>query len=277
MNIYYLILLILFVLILVDKYSTEGYSTKITKNIRKEHFSSDEFNVLLIHMEKNKDRLNNFNSYYNNSDIRFKKYDVFPAVVGKDINLIDYVSPKGYAQILMTEKTRSRVYHYDLTRGAVGCYLSHLAIYKNLINSNLNYSIIFEDDSIMTADFYEKLLFGLSVIPNDWDILLLGVICIKCDTEEHYIKIHRFWGLHGYLVSRNGAKKLLEYLDKPISKQLDADISLLIKRGLIKVYAINPNIVHQDPRFGSDIQEHVINSEKAFDEEFNQNQLNKYN
>jgi glycosyl transferase family 25 len=276
MNIYSLVIIILLVLILVDKYSTEGFSIKYKNSVKKEHFNSDEFDVQVIHMKKNSERMINFKNYYNKSDMKFKKYEIFPAVIGKEINLIDYVSAKGYSQILMTEKTKKRIHHYDITRGAVGCYLSHLAIYKKLINSNLNYTIVFEDDTIMAEDFYERLLNGLSVIPKDWDIILLGVMCLKCDIEENYIKINRFWGTHGYLINRTGAKKLIEYLDKPISKQIDADLSLLIKRGVINVYGINPIIVAQDPVFGSDIQEIVIDSEEAFEEEFRQNQLNKF-
>ncbi len=277
-------------MLLIDKYSTESFTNKtgaplsnsnrlIIKKIKNrkitENFNSDEFDVHLIHMAKNKDRLVNFNEYYYNSDMKFKKFNILPAVVGKDINLVDFVSGKGYQQIMMTEKTKKRLHHYDLTRGAVGCYLSHLSIYKKLIQSNYKYSIIFEDDVIMAADFYERLLYGLTVIPDDWDILLLGVMCLKCDIEKDYIKINRFWGTHGYVVKKEGAVKLIEYLDKPLSKQIDADMSLLIKRGLIKVYGINPIIVAQDPKFGSDIQEVVEESDEAFDEEFNQNAINK--
>jgi glycosyl transferase family 25 len=274
MNIYILIFVILLLILVLDKYSTEGFSNNNKLQVQ-ENFTADDFNVYLIHMEKNKDRLENFNSYYYNSDIKFKKFEIFPAIIGKDLNLIEYVSPKGYSQILMTEKTKKRTHHYELTRGAVGCYLSHLSIYKKLIKSNLKYTIIFEDDSMMAADFYERLLYGLSVIPDDWDILLLGVMCLKCDIKKDYIKINRFWGTHGYIVKKSGAIKLIEYLDKPISKQIDADISLLIKRGLVNVYAVNPIIVAQDVKFGSDIQETVEDSDKAFEEEFKQNQLNK--
>lgn len=296
MNIYILLLVIFIGMLLVDKYSIESFSsfaapinntnnTLLTyapfKNGKKrrvrisEHFNSDVFDVHLIHMAKNTDRLVNFNNYYYNSDMKFKKFEIFSAIVGKDIKLEDHVSSKGYQQIIMTEKTKKRVHHYDLTRGAVGCYLSHLSIYKKLIQSNYKYSIIFEDDVIMASDFYERLLYGLTVIPDDWDILLLGVMCLKCDIEKNYIKINRFWGTHGYVVKKEGAKKLVEYLDKPLSKQIDADMSLLIKRGLIKVYGINPIIVAQDTKFGSDIQETVEESDEAFEEEFEQNQINK--
>lgn len=270
MNVYILLLIILILTIILEKYSTTKLPIKNYEN-----FKSNEFNVYLIHMEKNKDRLFNFNNYYNKSDIKFKEFKIFPAIIGKDLNLIDYVSPKGYNQIILTEKIKKRVHHYDLTRGAVGCYLSHLAIYKILTESDFKYTIIFEDDIIIASDFYERMLYGLSVVPDDWDILLLGVMCLKCDIKEDYIKINRFWGTHGYIIKKTGAMKLVEYLDKPLSKQIDADLSLLIKRKLINVYSINPLIVAQDPRFGSDIQELVEDSDKAFEEEFKQNQINK--
>ena len=49
-----------------------------------------------------------------------------------------------------------------------------------------------------------------------------------------------------------------------------------IKRKLINVYAINPIIVAQDVKFGSDIQMNVIDSPEAFNEEFRQEQLLKF-
>jgi glycosyl transferase family 25 len=278
MNNYLVIIVIVLIILIILDFNKEKFTNdiiKVNKPKIQENFNSNEFNIYLIHMAKNTERLINFNNYYNNSDIAFKKFEIFPAVVGKDINLIEYVSPKAYEQILQTEKTKTRKHHYDLTRGAVGCYLSHMGIYKKLLASNNKYTIIFEDDSIMASDFYERLLYGINVIPDDWDILLLGVMCLKCDIKKDYIKINRFWGTHGYIVRREGAYKLVEYLDKPMSKQIDADLSLLIKRGLLNVYGINPIIVAQDPTFGSDIQEMIEESDEAFNEEFRQQHINK--
>jgi hypothetical protein len=64
MNIYSLVIIILLVLILVDKYSTERFSINYKNSIKKEHFNSDEFDVQVIHMEKNRDRIINFRNYY---------------------------------------------------------------------------------------------------------------------------------------------------------------------------------------------------------------------
>jgi len=270
MNTFTLLIVCIILYLIINFGSKENFNSKIV-----EKFNDSEFNVYVIHMAKNKDRLINFDEYYNKSDIKFKPYEIFPAVVGKDLNLVNYVTEKAYEQILMTERTGNRIHHYDLSPGAVGCYLSHLSIYKKLVNSNLKYAIIFEDDSIMVSNFYEKVLYSLNVVPDDWDILLLGVICLKCDEFKDYIKINRFWGTHGYIINKQSAKKILEFLDKPLSKQIDTDMSILIKRGLIKVYGVNPILVNQDPKFGSDIQSHVIDSPEAHNEEFIQQQLSK--
>ena len=285
MNIY-LAIIIFIILIMLFRDPNEKYDNLTSQLIQKiekfseilpeklnERLNSDEFEVYLIHMAKNPERLKSFQANYSNSDMSFKKFNIFPAVVGKDLNLIEYVSPKGYQQILMSEKTGTRMHHYDLTRGAVGCYLSHLSIYKMIIEKNMKYGIIFEDDSMIANDFYKRLLHGLNKIPKNWDIFLLGVICLKCDVGKDYINIKRFWGTHGYMVSNESAKKLLEYLDKPLSKQIDADMSLLIKKGIINVYAINPVIVAQDTKFGSDIQMSVTDSAEVFNEEFKQGML----
>jgi len=258
-------------LVYIFTYSRENYSSKIKGNSNnkiKEILNNNNFETYLINIPKNTDRLNKFNMYYKNSDIRFKKYNLFPAVIGKNLNIIDYVTPNAYTQVLETERTRKRKHHYDLTRGGIGCYLSHLSIYKKIIESNIEYGIIFEDDCVISEDFYSRLQVGLNKIPKDWDIFLLGLICLKCHINNDYVNVNRFWGTHSYVIKKKSAAKLLEYLDRPLSKQIDADLSLLIKRKLIKVYAINPLISVQNNDFRSDIQIDVIESEDAFNEEF---------
>jgi GR25 family glycosyltransferase involved in LPS biosynthesis len=257
-----IIILILIIIFIFTK-SKETY-INVDNNIK---LSSKDFDVYLINMPQKKDRLINFTKYYNNSDLKFKQFNILPAIVGKDLNLIEFVSPEGYKQILELEKTGNRKHHYDLSRGAVGCYLSHLSIYKQIVNSNYNYGIIFEDDSEMIQDIYKNMIEGLNKIPNNWDILLLGHICIKCDINTEYTKVHRFWGTHSYIIKKESADKLLKYLDKPLSKQIDADMSLLVKRGIINIYALNMSLAMQSTKFYSDIQSDVIESNDSFNEE----------
>lgn len=277
------LILIVIILVFIFTKSQENYSPilsdyTISNNVNPNNneLNPNNFDIYIIHMKKNADRMINFDKYYNNSDLKFKKYNIFPAIIGKDLNLVDYVTPNTYQQIIETEKTLSRKHHYDLTRGAVGCYLSHIAIYKKIVNSGIPYGIVFEDDCIINSSFYEKLKDGLKKLPNDWDIFLLGLMCIKCDIKEDYVKVSRFWGTHAYIIKNKSAAKILEHLDKPLSKQIDADLSLLDKKNIIKIYSINPVITTQEGAFVSDIQLDVEDTSEAFNEEFRQRGLMKY-
>jgi hypothetical protein len=73
-----------------------------------ELFTNDDINVYVINMKKNTERLNNFMVEYNKSDLKNKEVTIFPAVVGKDIDLINYVTPEAYKQILNTEVLKNR-------------------------------------------------------------------------------------------------------------------------------------------------------------------------
>jgi GR25 family glycosyltransferase involved in LPS biosynthesis len=241
-----------------------------------ERFTNDDFDVYVINMVSNKERLESFKHQYEKSDLAWKNYIVYPAVVGKDLDIVNYVTPEAYSQLMEADAKKTRRHHYDITRGAVGCYLSHLDIYKKIAASDKKYGLIFEDDVMIATDFYKRMLFGLNTVPDDWDVYLLGLICLKCDVKNDYISVNRFWGTHGYLVKKDAALKLIENFDKLISKQIDADISLLIKQNKIKVYSINPIIVAQQNAFISDIQIPVENNIDAFNEEFNQKQIKNF-
>jgi glycosyl transferase family 25 len=60
-----------------------------------------------------------------------------------------------------------------LNNGEKGCFLSHLFIYKKIINENIPYAIIFEDDAIFCENFKIKLTHILNEISN-FDILYIG-------------------------------------------------------------------------------------------------------
>jgi len=132
----------------------------------------------------------------------------------------------------------------ELSKGEIGCTLSHLQIFNKIINNNLEYALILEDD----AYFDEKLLFFLNNFNGfleDWDCILLGYYIGKDDL--HYkikfmdeIKSGNFiyrksldllHGTHGYIVSKKGAEKLLKYNSK-ITLPIDS-------------YTGNPKLINQ--------------------------------
>ena len=134
--IYILILCIIIVFILTNTFLNFS-------NSNNELYTNNDFNSYVINLKKNTDRLDSFMNEYNKSDLKSISLDVYPAIVGKDIELINYVTPAAYKQILTTEVLKNRRFHYELTRGAVGCYLSHLNIWKKIAESDKKFGLIF--------------------------------------------------------------------------------------------------------------------------------------
>jgi glycosyl transferase family 25 len=64
----------------------------------------------------------------------------------------------------------------NLSRGEIGCALSHLKIYKHIIDNDIEYALIFEDDiDILSESVLKEILFTDSLIKNkNWDLLQLG-------------------------------------------------------------------------------------------------------
>ncbi|WP_419767644.1 glycosyltransferase family 25 protein [Arcobacter sp.] len=146
----------------------------------------------------------------------------------------------------------------ELSKGEIGCTLSHMIIYKRIIDDNLPYALILEDD----AFFDDKLVTFINTFNNfkeDWDCILLGYyigsdhknFTISFDKKIYsknfaYIMTSQLLsGTHGYLISNQGAKKLLEY-NKEITLPID---SYTGDSNLIKQFCIYPPIIHINDQF----------------------------
>ena len=146
---------------------------------------------------------------------------------------------------------------YFCTNSMVGIYKSHLKCWQYIIDNNLDYAIILEDDVQVVPDFQKRAQDLVDSTILQWDILLLGCFFCKIDKNDWLSRLYinsaypkgkeedindllykpRGWsGAHAYLVSRQGAKNLLSkfktvtfhvdyvlshsYLDVFASKQL---------------------------------------------------------
>jgi glycosyl transferase family 25 len=65
-----------------------------------------------------------------------------------------------------------------LTRGEVGCAMSHIRLYKRIIDQNIDCACVLEDDiDITDVDGFKTLIdAGYCANQDDWDLLLLGHI-----------------------------------------------------------------------------------------------------
>lgn len=208
--------------------------------------SKENMDVYLINMRKNKDRLEHFVKMYKKSDLKGRKFLRLEAVDGRNVDLEQLVTPKALNEILSSEKHGYRTKHYQLTRGAVGCYLSHISIYNLMQDSTSDIALIFEDDARFGPGILAQINAALAKVPFDWDMFNLSCFCIKCDKYPEYTDVQQFFWLHAYLIKKTAAKKILDHAIRTgIDKQIDSAIGDMIQMGSLKVYCARSSIVSQ--------------------------------
>ena len=133
------------------------------------------------------------------------------------------------------------------TLGAVGCYLSHVGVWKWLAQSNAEACVVLEDDCVVPGDFGEKLrrLWEQSgVIRNSrFDICVLHRRCGEVEgngvtgDEEKLEALKSFHNTTAYIITRGCAKKLLEEVF-PIQVHVDRMIGLYKSVYGLRVYRV---------------------------------------
>lgn len=208
------------------------------------------FCISLNERDDRRERINNNFEFFN--IIFFEAIDTRKEKWKKYKNLIE---EKSYQKLILNNEHNTREYHHDLTSGAVGCFLSHLNVYQYIINHKLEYSLILEDDTKPTIYNYKQYLHHISAyIPEDADIILLHYILprvSKCDIHTINTAISKvepgkfqFWCLDSYIITRKGAKKILDNFKK-ITMQIDSFLAKLYREGKINIYITNKQYTTQ--------------------------------
>lgn len=104
----------------------------------------------------------------------------------------------------------------DLLPGKVGCYQSHLQVWREFLKSDAEYALIFEDDIVLHDDFLIAVNTALSNA-DLWDTLRFNAIRAKFPINVHTIAPYEFRVYAGpftgngtYLIKRDIAERLLQ-------------------------------------------------------------------
>jgi len=178
---------------------------------------------------------------------------------------------------------------YKMRTGMVGCAMSHISILVDLINGDSEFNIVLEDDIEIAPCFSDKLRYVLSAVNNDWDLIFLGhhyypefkidpILCEKdkVPTVEKWNRIkslkESIGGTGGYIVSKKGAEKLLNYInDHGMINCIDTMMQKAIP--CMNTYYCTPHLVHSECFYGdnkvdSDIQFCYNSLEEKFSDRF---------
>jgi glycosyl transferase family 25 len=96
-------------------------------------------------------------------------FSFFDAVMG------DQLSERELNEVYDEEEAvRHKTNKRPLSRAEIGCALSHIGVYKEILSNDLNNALIFEDD--IAPDHKKMALISEAVneLPRNWDILRLG-------------------------------------------------------------------------------------------------------
>ncbi|XP_066569206.1 probable inactive glycosyltransferase 25 family member 3 [Amia ocellicauda] len=117
-----------------------------------------------------------------------------------------------------------------LTKGEVGCFLSHYYIWKEIVDQQLDKAVVFEDDVRFQGNFKRRLMRMMEEIEKvelDWDLIYLGRKQVNPSDEKPVENVRNlviadfsYWTL-SYVISLQGAQKLLNA--EPLSKMLPVD------------------------------------------------------
>jgi GR25 family glycosyltransferase involved in LPS biosynthesis len=245
-------------------------------------------------MDSRPDRMKNFHNEFTKSDLHLP-YKRISAINGKKYVLENNAEnrpyydpdkdPANHPQYIEGEmpphlkpfmtseiykELSSPKYSFNLSYGAVGCYLSHLSIYNDVIEKDLcpvnTYIMVFEDDVKIPHNLKEMIDRRIGLFPDDADIMLIDFYTHKRKKcKNNFYKVSSSYLLSCYLINIRGMQKCLRQL-LPMKQQIDIEMGNRTKPTFpntadpflqpLNIYTIDsfPYVVQNVGLFDSNIQ-----------------------
>ncbi|RRS08088.1 MULTISPECIES: glycosyltransferase family 25 protein [unclassified Pseudoalteromonas] len=207
-------------------------------------------NIFLINLDSCTDRLKESTLQFDQFSLPFERISaVKGAELSEDVLNTSYCKLKNAKQ-----------YFRPLTLGEIGCYLSHIKVLSKIVELELPYAFIFEDDFQLHDDLaqIDQLIASL---PFDWDMIKLFQSQKNKRTPIASFPLNKSLSLFmqnkvpagtvAQLVSLKGAKKILSK-SIPFGRPIDIDYQHFWEKDL-SVFVMSPCPVSHGEKFASTI------------------------
>jgi GR25 family glycosyltransferase involved in LPS biosynthesis len=191
-----------------EQFSNSGNVNAVTEMYNKDN------KIKVINLARRRDRREN--AVKNFKNVNITNYEFIEAVDGKAL------IPT--SQVITLFKGND----FGNRRGVIGCALTHYNLWKQLVESDVDYFLIMEDDFTIIKTFKTEIK---KINFEKYDILLMGYHMFsktlekvkevyRPENEDEDITIDKLQlnyyigGIHCYSINKNGARKLLDYIDK---------------------------------------------------------------
>jgi len=207
------------------------------------------------------------------------EYEIFWGVDGQELD-IGSLRKKGK----VGNSDLGLVNNQILTPGEIGCALSRVGVYREILDQKLNNALILEDDLILKDDYEEvseSLIQSMMELPENWELLYLGyannnnsmgyqaylraffiypilsfIDKDKFDPGTYRRRYPREYSsnlqkagyhhrTHAYAVSKSGARKILQF-QTPVSQASDHALSTLCIRNKINAFRLRKKLFYQN-------------------------------
>jgi glycosyl transferase family 25 len=170
-------------------------------------------------------------------------FEIVSAVKGKTLD-------PAYVRTVYDESQTLSVQGKPLSLGEIGCALSHLGIYRHMVDRSLSVSLVLEDDALLHQDLaqvLQPLSEHIAAETNPTIYLLTHLIRYQ---GRQGVPVTPGYTLHpmvdaccahGYLINKAAAQEMLA-LFEPITYPIDA-WKRIAESGRIAIYGLNPYVV----------------------------------
>lgn len=220
------------------------------------------FTTYIVNLKENIDRRDAMKKQLDHANLN---YQFIEAVKGAD---------------LTDEQIKSKVLNYPdcfLTKGEIGCALSHIKIYQQMVNDNIEYALILEDDAVIPQNIEETINHIIQQdINSKSNVYLLSKVISYIENKKLHSNIYQAYhacGTHGYLINLNAAKKLLGSLN-PV--RYEADMWWIFRfRKYINVYCLIPHLINTNDEDKSNSSLEIERSKTLAQREEYRNKVHK--
>jgi glycosyl transferase family 25 len=248
----------------VPAFNTSGYfKSKIHKLYDNSNMGGlyvkniiSEFPILVVNLTRRQDRWESISNHLKSRNIN--KFERFDAVDGRELTMTDEI------------KYLFRGNDFNFRRGVIGCGMSHIKIWRKLINDPTNnYYIVLEDDAELVEDFESKLNLMLHYIKQHScpDIVMLGHCFMNGKPErsnEHPSGFELFdfnnfrGGTYGYIISKAAAWKYIQIVNTH-GVQNGIDWFMKLNHQKVNIFITTPHLVHTDYFYNNSVDTDIQN------------------
>lgn len=233
-----------------------------------------QLRCIVINLDNRKDR---YESFQNEISKRKEQDGImvspirFSAINGNNI------IPSRYLEHVFNDND------YSYRCGMIGCALSHITLWTNILKHKDTIFLILEDDITFTNQFVKKFQRIFNLLNNkDYDLIMIGyseqndyrkrmksyntesLQCEKWDTHQSLLK--SCGGTFGYIINQQGALKMLQFIQK---HGMTNCIDTMIQKACdsLNIYYCTPQLVESNMfqySCDSDIQQNHNNLKRSF-------------